>query len=80
MGGPFLYCVGGCETETKDGTVTYEQFEKWLEQLAPQDRKYLEQHPDWAKEYRRFKKTLRLPKDFVNRSMEILEDGSESET
>jgi hypothetical protein len=60
--------------------VTYEQFERWLEQLAPQDRKYLEQHPNWAKEYRKFKKTHQLPKDFVNRSMEILEDGSESET
>jgi len=60
--------------------MNYHQFEAWLEKLAEGDRKYLEKHSSWQKEYQKVRKNRSLPKGFVEMTMEILEGGSESET
>jgi hypothetical protein len=56
------------------------QFEKWLKKLSDTDRDYLEKHPSWKRAYDQASKSGKLPKDFIEMTMEILEDGSESET
>jgi len=56
------------------------QFEKWLKKLSDTDRKYLEKHASWKRAFEQVEKDHVLPKDFIEMTMEILEDGSESET
>lgn len=60
--------------------MTYDQFEKWLVRLKREDLEYLKRHPVWAREYAKAQKTGVLPEGFPGRTMEILEDGSDSET
>ncbi|HET9870853.1 MAG TPA: hypothetical protein VFR02_10210 [bacterium] len=60
--------------------MTYTQFERWLERLAPRDLDYLKRHKEWAKEYEKARRTGILPAGFPERTMEVLEDGSDSET
>ncbi len=60
--------------------MTYDQFERWLGKLAPEDRKYLDKRGDWRAAYEKARRMGTLPKDFAERTMEILEGGSESET
>ena len=55
-------------------------FEKWFENLSDGDRVFLQKHPEWKKEYRKIQETLILPEGFLEKTMEVLEDGSESET
>jgi hypothetical protein len=55
-------------------------FRKWFELLGPSDRDYLSGHPSWRAEYRKALDSGRLPKGFVEKTMELLEGGSESET
>jgi hypothetical protein len=60
--------------------MTYDEFEEWLIRLGPKDLDYLQKHKVWMKEYRAMKKSGLLPKGFPEQTMEILEDGSDSET
>lgn len=60
--------------------MDYLQFERWLDKLSETDRKYLEKHPDWNQAYRKVLKDRILPKGFLEKTMEVLEGGSESET
>lgn len=62
-----------------EGIVDLSQFENWLKKLSDSDRKYLQKHPSWKRAYDQAKGG-KLPKDFIEMTMEILEDGSESET
>lgn len=55
-------------------------FEVWLEKLNEADRKYLKKHPAWKTEYQKAKENRSLPRNFVEKTMEMLEGGSESET
>ena len=55
-------------------------FEAWLQNLSDQDRAFLQKHPTWKKEYQKLQKSRVLPKGFAEKTMEVLEDGSESET
>lgn len=63
-----------------EGILDLNQFENWINKLSDSDRKYLEKHPSWKRTYEAASKSGKLPKDFIERTMEILEDGSESET
>ncbi len=60
--------------------MTYDQFEEWLLRLAPKDLEYLKRHKLWSKEYEKMRKGRVLPKGFPEKTMEVLEDGSDSET
>jgi hypothetical protein len=60
--------------------MDFGQFEAWLKRLAKEDLKYLEKHPSWKKEFQKVQKSRSLPKGFVEKTMEVLEGGSESET
>ena len=60
--------------------MTYAEFEGWLLRLDPRDFKYLQGHRAWMKEYKAMRKSGLLPQGFPERTMEILEDGSDSET
>lgn len=60
--------------------MDFKAFEKWLEKLSESDRDYLQKHPAWKKEYQNALTSRSLSRDFVERTMEILEGGSESET
>jgi hypothetical protein len=60
--------------------MTYDQFEEWLIRLAPKDLDYLKKHKPWVKEYEKMRKNRSLPKGFPEKTMEVLEDGSDSET
>jgi len=60
--------------------MDYRQFETWLENLSESDRQYLDKKPGWKKEHETARLSRSLPKGFVEKTMEILEGGSESET
>jgi len=60
--------------------MDFRAFEAWLGRLAPADMKYLEQDKDWKKAHESAQKSGVLPKGFVERTMQLLEGGSESET
>jgi len=60
--------------------MDFQAFEIWLGKLAPADLKYLEKNKDWKKAHESAQKAGVLPQGFVERTMEILEGGSESET
>lgn len=60
--------------------MDFKAFENWLAKLSEADRKYLQKHPDWNKDYQKAKAGRFLPKDFAEKTMELLEGGSESET
>ena len=60
--------------------MTFDQFELWLSKLAESDRKYLDRHAEWSKDHKKAKTAGSLPKGFIERTMELLEGGSESET
>lgn len=60
--------------------MNYQEFEKWLGQLSETDRKYLARQPLWKREYLKAKGVQALPTGFVEKTMEFLEGGSESET
>ena len=55
-------------------------FEKWFDRLSDGDRAFLQKHPEWKKEYAKIREKRILPKGFMEKTMEVLEDGSESET
>lgn len=55
-------------------------FDTWLKNLSEEDRKFLQKNPWWKREYQQSQKSHNLPKGFVEKTMEILEGGSESET
>jgi len=60
--------------------LDFRTFENWLSKLSDADQAYLGRHSDWQKEFQKIRKTGVLPKGFAEKTMEILEDGSESET
>ena len=60
--------------------MTYDQFEDWLAKLDPADREFLDKNPTWKKEHQAARKKLSLPRGFSEKTMEILEGQSESET
>jgi len=60
--------------------LDFKAFESWLAHLGEADRKYLQKNTAWNKEYQKAKKDRSLPHRFVERTMETLEGGSESET
>jgi hypothetical protein len=60
--------------------VELQAFEQWLKALGPDDRLFLEKHSEWQKAYRQICSERKLKAGFVERTMEILEGGSESET
>ncbi|GEM_PF-3509900 len=60
--------------------MDFEAFEVWLGKLSESDRAYLEKHARWKQEYQKAKGHRSLPKNFVEKTMEALEGGSESET
>lgn len=60
--------------------MDWKSFEEWLGKLGEADRAYLQNHSVWKKEYQQSLKNHSLPKGFLERTMEILEGGSESET
>jgi hypothetical protein len=60
--------------------MDYRQFEQWLGKLSEADRQYLEKQSGWKKERETARQSRSLPQGFVEKTMEILEGGSESET
>jgi hypothetical protein len=60
--------------------MNYDQFEGWLKKLSEADRKYLEKQAGWKKDHQKVQQSRSLPKGFVEKTMELLEGGSESET
>jgi len=60
--------------------MNYEQFMEWFERLDLRDREFLRKKKDWEREREKVALTHILPKGFMERTMEILEGGSESET
>ena len=60
--------------------MNYDQFEDWLRKLDEKDREYLRKQRAWLSEYEKARKSGVLPKGFSEKTMEILEGGSESET
>ncbi len=60
--------------------MDFEDFENWLKSLSARDRNYLQKNPSWKKERQKARATQNLPRNFVEKTMEILEGGSESET
>ncbi len=59
--------------------MDFQTFEKWIKNLSDADRDFLLRHKEWKKEYREIQEIRTLSKGFVEKTMEILEDGSESE-
>jgi hypothetical protein len=72
--------LGDWQRRLPGETVDFKTFEDWLEKLSPEDLKYLRKHPVWKKEYLKVQKNQALQPGFVEKTMEILEGGSESET
>jgi hypothetical protein len=60
--------------------VDFQTFEKWMKKLSEADLLFLRRDPMWKKEYEKIKEGRVLPKGFVEKTMEMLEGGSESET
>jgi hypothetical protein len=60
--------------------MDFQAFEKWIENLSEVDLVFLQRHKEWKKEYKKMQETGVLSKGFVEKTMEVLEDGSESET
>ena len=60
--------------------MNYQEFEKWLGKLSEADRQYLDRQAGWKKEYLKAKEGRSLPAGFIEKTMERLEGGSESET
>lgn len=60
--------------------MDFVHFETWLKKLSEADREYLRKHSSWKKAYDQGVKNRTLPKNFIEMTMEILENGSESET
>jgi len=60
--------------------MNYDQFEAWLRKLSEEDRKYLEKDGHWKKVHEKAQKDRSLPQGFVEKTMERLEGGYESET
>lgn len=60
--------------------MDFQAFEKWIENLNESDRIFLQRHKEWKKEYKKIQEAGVLSKGFVEKTMEVLEDGSESET
>jgi len=60
--------------------LNYQEFEKWLGQLSESDRKFLDRQKGWKKGYLKAKAGRSLPAGFIEKTMEFLEGGSESET
>lgn len=60
--------------------MDYSHFEAWFSKLADEDKEYLEKHKEWKKRHAQALKEGKLPDGFIEWTMEILEDGSESET
>lgn len=60
--------------------LNYQEFEKWLEKLSETDRTYLARQTGWKKEYLKAGEQQSLPAGFIEKTMELLEGGSESET
>jgi len=48
--------------------------------LSDADRAFLQDHKEWKREYQKIQKARLLSEGFVEKTMEFLEDGSESET
>jgi hypothetical protein len=65
---------------SKDSRVDLLFFEKWFKNLSENDQVFLQKHLEWKKEYRKIQEKRILPEGFLEKTMEILEDGSESET
>ncbi len=60
--------------------MNFQAFEKWLKNLSEADRSYLHHHPEWKREYQKIQEAGVLSKGFIEKTMEVLEGGSESET
>jgi hypothetical protein len=60
--------------------VDFNAFEKWIGHLSGVDLEFLRGHAHWLKVHREISRTRVIPKGFVEKTMEILEGGSESET
>jgi hypothetical protein len=60
--------------------MDYQAFEQWLKNLSDDDRVFLQRHKEWKKEYKKIRDAGILSEGFVEKTMEVLEDGSESET
>jgi len=60
--------------------MNFEQFNIWLKKLSETDLRYLQKKPGWKKELQKAQQSHILPKGFVEKTMELLEGGSESET
>jgi hypothetical protein len=60
--------------------MDFRAFEVWLGKLSQADVKYLEKNKDWKKAHESAQKARALPTGFVEKTMELLEGGSESET
>ncbi len=60
--------------------MDFQAFEKWIKNLSEADRAFLERHKEWKKEYRKIQEVGVLSNGFAEKTMEVLEDGSESET
>jgi hypothetical protein len=60
--------------------MDFQAFEKWIKNLSDADRVFLQRHKEWKKEYKKIQEARVLSEGFVEKTMEVLEDGSESET
>ncbi len=60
--------------------MDYQSFEDWLSRLDQADLNFLNRHSMWARDWIRARKKRVLPDGFLEKTMEILEGGSESET
>lgn len=60
--------------------MDFQAFEKWMKSLSDADRAFLQDHKEWKREYQKIQKARLLSEGFVEKTMEFLEDGSESET
>ncbi len=60
--------------------MDYSQLVIWLKKLSDEDLSYLKKHHSWKEQFEKLRSTQMIPKGFIEMTMEILEDGSESET
>lgn len=60
--------------------MDYSRFEAWFQKLSDSDRGYLQRQPGWKKAYEKVRSSGAIPPGFVEKTMELLEGGSESET
>ena len=60
--------------------MNLQEFNDWIVHLSPLDRHFLEEHKDWKKQFNKAQKTGLISEGFAEKTMEILEGGSESET